>query len=263
MFLSPEYPVLSNLLVCLSLSGVMIGLAMLGRRAGLRFMEVSGTGDPGHGLIETAIITLFGFLVALVFSAAVIRFQERRALILQEATATSTAYSRIDVLPEGVRPELQAHFRSYVEARLKAYHDITTLEALEKDMDAADRIGARIWSLAAAACRTPETAIYAEVVLPPINEMLDVATARRAAVRNHPPGAVYGFLIALACLSAYLAGYPMARGKRMSWAHLIAFVAATGVTIFLTLDIENPRFGLIRITDSDRLLKAVLESMRS
>src|SRR5688572_647108 len=178
MFLSPEYPVFSNLAVCLGLAGVMIGLALVGRRAGMRHVEASGHGDLGHGLIESAIVTLFGFLIALVFSAAVIRFQERRALILQEATAASTAYSRIDVLPEGMRPELQALFRSYVQARLKAYHDITTLEALEKDMDAAEGLGARIWNLAAAACRSPETAIYSQVVLPPINEMLDIATAR-------------------------------------------------------------------------------------
>jgi hypothetical protein len=262
MFISPEYPVLSNLLVCLGMFGGMLGLGLLGRRAGLRHAAVAGIEDHGHGLVEAAILTLFGFLLALVFSAAVSRFQDRRALILEEATAMSTAYSRIDLLPEASRREVQPLFRSYVEARLMAYGNITSLETLEKDFDASERIGATLWGKVAAACRAPESAEVAEVVVPPVNEMLDVATKRRAAVRNHPPRSVYAFLILLAGVSAYLAGFPMARGKRISWAHLVAFAGATGLTLFLTLDIENPRFGLIRIDDSDRLLKAVLESMK-
>jgi hypothetical protein len=262
MLISAEYPVLSNLLVSIGLVGAMIGLAHLGRRVGARHLASAGPEDQGLGLIETGIVTLFGFLVALVFSAAVIRFQERRTLILQEAQITSTAYSRLDLLPEAPRRELQALFRAYVQARLEAYRDIKSIEALETELAAAERIGSDIWRRAAAAGRDRESAHFAVVVLPPINEMLDVATARRAALRVHPPAPIYVLLLVLAALSAYLSGFPMARGKRLSWSHVIAFAAATGLMIFLTLDIENPRFGLIRVDDSDRLLRAVLDAMR-
>lgn len=262
MLISPEYPILSNIALTILLIAGMIGLAILGRWVGDRYHEVTGADSQGQGIIETAILTLFGFLVALLLTAAIARFQERRALILQEAQAISTAYSRLDLLPEAPRKDLQPRFRSYLEARVRAYHEITSLEVLDRDLAAADRIGAEIWSRAAAACRAPETAVHGVVVLPPINQMLDLATARRDALKRHPPRLIYVFMFLLAGLCAYLSGFPMARGKRLSWSHVVAFALATGLTIFLTIDIENPRFGLIRVDDSDRLLRGVLEGMR-
>lgn len=262
IFLFPQHPVLSMAILGILMFLGMIGMTLLGRRFGRRFLAGSDVEPVGLGAVDSAIFALFGLCIALTFSGATDRFQERKTLILEEAQVAGTAYSRLDLLPETARRELQVRFRAYVAARLEAYERLETLEKLEADLRHAEAVGAEIWRLAAAACREPASAQFAEVVLPPINEMLDAATARTTALRKHPPSIIYVFLFALGLFAAFLGGFAMARGKRLSWIHVLGFALASAVTFWVTLDLEHPRLGLFRIDSADQVLRHALEQMR-
>jgi hypothetical protein len=58
-----------------------------------------------------------------------------------------------------------------------------------------------------------------------------------------------------------LAGFAMAQTKRRSLLHVVGFAALTAGTIYVIIDLEYPRAGLIRVDDADRLLVALRESM--
>jgi hypothetical protein len=100
------------------------------------------------------------------------------------------------------------------------------------------------------------------LLLPALNEMIDITTTRAVAAKMHPPPAVYLMLGALTLAGALFAGYGMAEGRFQSRVHILGFAALFSITIFVILDIEYPRLGLIRIDASDQTLAALRASMR-
>jgi len=69
-------------------------------------------------------------------------------------------------------------------------------------------------------------------------------------------------LAALALLCSLFAGYGMAGGPARSWMHTIGFAAILTITIYIIVDLEYPRFGLIRVDPFDQALVKVRQGMR-
>jgi cytochrome c oxidase subunit IV len=91
--------------------------------------------------------------------------------------------------------------------------------------------------------------------------MFDISTTRTMALQNHPPKIVYGLLFALGLLCSLLAGYRMANGKRRSWLHILTFIVITVSIVYVMLNVEYPRAGLIRLESADRFLVLVRQGM--
>ena len=71
----------------------------------------------GLPTIEGALFALIGLLLAFTISGGLQRFDERRQQIVQEATAISTAYDRLDSF-EGEARDLQSKLKDYTKARI-------------------------------------------------------------------------------------------------------------------------------------------------
>jgi len=61
-------------------------------------------------------------------------------------------------------------------------------------------------------------------------------------------------LFALGLLCSSLAGYRMAGGQHRSWLHILSFTLITVVLIYVILNVEYPRAGLIRLQAYDQTL---------
>jgi hypothetical protein len=92
--------------------------------------------------------------------------------------------------------------------------------------------------------------------------MIDITTTRTMAAQMHPPAIIIAMLFGLALASALLAGYAMAAAKSRSWLHMIGFALATGFAIYVILDMEYPRLGLIRVDAFDQALVEFRQSMQ-
>jgi hypothetical protein len=66
----------------------------------------------------------------------------------------------------------------------------------------------------------------------------------------------------LALAAALLAGYGMAGGRSRSWVHILGFAAVMALTVYVIVDIEYPRFGLIQVKDADLVLQELRASMK-
>ena len=73
---------------------------------------------------------------------------------------------------------------------------------------------------------------------------------------------IFALLIALGLVCSLLAGYAVASGKQRPWAHAIGFSAAIAVTVYVILDLEYPRLGLIRVDAADQVMLELRESMQ-
>jgi hypothetical protein len=111
----------------------------------------------------------YGLLVAFSFSGALDRFDVRRTLIVNEATALGAAYRRIDVLPPASQPPLRTLFREYGAARLAYYRKMAEPKAARVERDRALALQGRIWKQtmeAAQATGSPETVPFVNLEYP-------------------------------------------------------------------------------------------------
>jgi hypothetical protein len=240
------------------LAGV-VGFQLLGSRYATRHPNMSG---GGFGTIEAAVFALLGLLVAFSFSGAEARLQSRRDLIVKEVDAVSTAYLRLAMLPASDRPALEEDFRQYVDTRIAYYHHLLDRRAARAERARCDELQQRIWTRAVASTwRSPDERA-ALIVLPALNEMFDVTTAREAALRMHIPLAIFVFLALLAFVCAFLAGTEMAGPGRLSPVHVFTFGGAMALTAYIILNIEFPRAGFVRLEYLDALLAQFRATMK-
>jgi len=73
---------------------------------------------------------------------------------------------------------------------------------------------------------------------------------------------VFVMLALIACAAAFLAGHGMSGSKTRSWVHSIGFAAVLAVTVYIIMDMEYPRMGLIRVDSFDQALVALRQSMK-
>jgi hypothetical protein len=221
-----------------------------------------GVAPKGTGSIQAAVFALLGLLLGFSFAGGISRLEYRRQLIVEEANNIGTAYLRLDLLHPADRIELQGMFREYLDARLRAYERITGIDDANAEFARAARMQQLIWSQAVAATRAAPTQTPALLLLPAINSMIDVTTARTVALSTHLPALIFGLLVLVAFLSALLAGYSMSRRRVRSWLHMLVYALVTAITIYAVLDLDYPRAGLIRIDTADAALKQLRESIR-
>ena len=249
------------LLIGVALFAAMLGLLEVGRRIGARRLAKDADGArAGVGAVEGAVFGLLGLMIAFTFSGAAARFEVRRQLITTEANAIGTAWLRIDMLPAEAQPAMRDTFRRYVDSRIETYRRMPDIAAAYEEMARSTALQREIWSMAVASAPagSPQATM---LLLPALNQMIDITTTRLAATRTHPPAVVFGMLTLLALAGALLAGYSMAQGRTRNWLHVVAFAFTMAATIYVIVDLEFPRLGLIRIDDADLLLVELRQGM--
>lgn len=245
--------------------GLLVGMLVtleLGYRAGRRAAQGDEAAHEGLSAIEASIFALLGLLLGFAFAGAMARLEARRELIVKEANAIGTAYLRLDLLPAADQPEMRRLFREYLEVRLRAYNALANMDPTDRAIVRAEQLQREIWAHAVASNQRDSTQNAARVVLPALNEMIDVTTARSVAVRTRLPTPILTLLVVVALLSALIAGFAMARRRRRSPLHIALYVVAVAVTVYIVLDLDNPHIGLIRIAVTEQILEQLRDSIR-
>lgn len=240
----------------------MLACLEIGYRLGLRARAGDAAAHEGLGTLEAAFFALLGLLLGFAFAGATSRLDARRQLIVQEANAIGTAYLRLDLLPPARQAELRSLFRDYLEARLLAYTPGGDREAADRRLAEAAGLQSRIWTAVVAAAADDPTQNATRMVLPAVNDMIDVTTTRSVAARTGLPSPVLALLLVVALLSALAAGYGMAERRRRSLLHAVLYAAAVACTVYVVLDLDNPRVGFIRLDATDRILQDLHDSIR-
>jgi hypothetical protein len=232
---------------------------LLGRRRIERNPDIVA----GVGVIEAAIFGLLGLLLAFQFSAAQNRLEFRRNLIVKEANAIGTAYLRLDLLPADAQPALRDLFRRYIETRIDVFGSLPDVRVSDQKLAEANALQSQIWSAAVAAVRSDPNPGTRQLVIPPINDMIDVTAERTVATMNHVPAAIIGLLLLVALCVAVLAGHAMAvRRKGRSTVHAVIFAVVVATTLYVMIDLEFPRYGLVRNDDADRAMHDTRAGMK-
>ena len=92
--------------------------------------------------------------------------------------------------------------------------------------------------------------------------MIDITTTRAVATQNHPPLIIFLLLAGLSLVSAMLAGFDNSNNKVRNWPYMVIFAVTMSLTLYVILDLEFPRLGMIRIDAADQTLIELRKSMK-
>ncbi|MGC2163236.1 MAG: hypothetical protein WA634_15090 [Silvibacterium sp.] len=248
-------------LVTLFLIALLLACIETGRRVRLRQQQKDSS--SGLGVIDGAVFGLLGLLLAFAFSGADSRFEARRQLIVQETNAIGTAYLRVDLLPANAQPAIRADFRKYVDARIAFYTDLRhDRTRANSDLASSNALQLKIWRESVAAATQTSSPAVLTLVVSSLNDMIDITTTRSVALQTHPPLMIFALLLALALASSLIAGYGMGEQRKRPWLHTLVYAVALTITLYTIMDLEFPRFGLVRVDRYDQALVKQRDSMR-
>jgi hypothetical protein len=252
---------LPALLSVLLFSGMLVCLE-LGFRLGRKQAMIDSGAHEGVGAIDAAIFALLGLLLGFAFAGAMSRLDVRRNLLVSETNAISTAYARVDLLPEAERPEMHRLILSYLDARASVYDSLGDAAAVKHQLAKANTVDSLIWLRVAALSPNEPLQITSRLVAPAVNDMESVAMARTIALGAHLPRVIFALLFIAALLSALVAGHAMSKRERRSFMHVILFAALISCTVYTVMDLDDPSVGLIRIDPSNTTLRSLHNSLK-
>jgi hypothetical protein len=254
--------ILLGILFSIGLFASILLLIEAGRRVGARrFSEEGESASKGFAAVVGAIFGLLGLVLAFLFSGALTRFDARRQLVVEEANDIGTAWLRVDLLPKAAQPAMRDLFRRYVDSRIEVYRKLPDLVAARAELQKSAALQNEIWKLAVSSSLDSAPPSAPMLLLPALNAMFDITTTRTEATRVHPPLVIFAMLGVLALACSLFAGYDMASRPRLNLLHSIAFAAVLSVTVYVIVDLEFPRLGLIQMSDSDQVLIDLRASM--
>lgn len=238
-------------------AALLLGLE-IGRRVG-RAVRVEEA-EVGSAAADGVIFAVFGLIVAFTFSTSASRFDERRKLIVEQANALGTASLRLDALDPADRVPIRRLMIRWTELaqRIPAVDDKAEMAAVVND---AAGLQSEVWRLAAAAVERKQQAALWAFVMSPINDWTNLSTSRLATNDLGTPPMVMPTVVVLSFVASVLAGFHMSRHRR-SWLHCVAFSGILALVIYVILDLNHPRSGLIRVDAMDVTIKQAEQSLQ-
>lgn len=235
----------------------------IGYRFGVRIAYGADEAMRTHvRTIQGSILGILAIVLGFTLSLALQRFDSRSDAVVAEANAIGTACLRAQLLPVSLREKAQGLLRTYVDLRVAAGRaslaDHAARQAGERETAAAQ---AALWDLARRAVVLDPGPATSGLFVQAVNDAIDSAGRREAALDRHVPEPVLIILYACLLLAGGIVGYTTGiEGHRPSLAgYLLA--ALIVVLVFVTLDLDRPRRGLVQVSQKPLLdLQAQLRS---
>ena len=214
-------------------------------------------------IAESTVFALLGILVAGCFASAYDQYETYKTQTIQEANAIDTAYLRINLLAKSDQSAMRDCFKKYMDTRVTPHKILpSSLSATISMAKQTHQLQLELWEQAIDACqKTDDPVVVTPLVINAINNMFEITNNQLQILRIHPPAIIMGLLIALAALSAFLAGYSSPASKISSSIHILSYVVITAFVIYVIIDLETPSFGLISIETFNYILDEVNKQM--
>jgi hypothetical protein len=237
---------MTELIVAIGLIAGVVAAHEIGFLLGSLRRSPDDTLDRQVALVRTLTGALVAFLVGFTFSGAASRFTNRVDTVVKEANALGTAYLRADTIAEPQRGELKAALKEYTADRVV----LLSREGHEQIDSLLAKVGGlhqRMWTSVIAATR--DNAPLMAVVLPPINDVIDLHAVHLTMARRHLPIPIMALLLATAAISLGIVGFGNGRlGRRFSVLDSV-YGIVLALALWMTIDLDYPGMGLIRISN--------------
>lgn len=242
--------------------GIGMLLAMyLGKRAqGTSSKEAPKTASDA---ILGALFGLLAFLLAISYNMAESRYAARKADIVQESNAIGTAALRTQLYPTAQGDSLRSFLKKFTAARIAMYRAGRNPSVIQQKLAEADAHLNQAWSLVVSYSKqAPTQVVIHNQMIPALNDLIDTAAERNAGIHNTVPDLIILMLLLLCVVISFLSGYYFDIGAKDRLARL-GFVLLISIVIYIILDLDRPRRGLINMNKTHALMEQVYEQIPS
>ena len=204
-------------------------------------------------IVTTGILAVLGLLLGFTMSMSVSRYEARVQLVLKEANAIRTAHLRAQLLPLPEREEIAARLVAYANVRVapRGRHNIYEyLAAIRKE---SARLQSDFWHGAVGYARKEPNPVTAGLLLQSLNEVIEVDAARWMAFQNYVPTTVIYVIALVGLLAGTMEGYMFGLGGPRQFLSICALALAVSLVLTVTLDLDRPGEGLIRVSQGPLL----------
>jgi hypothetical protein len=203
-----------------------------------------GEKTPASAIMGST-LGLLAFMLAFTFGMSGTRFDARKQLVLDEASAVLRAYQRARFLPEPQRSECSRLLREYVELRLGLAGKQSLSEVRER-VTRSEGIQDALWNEAAALADRPGPGLTGFVQS--LSELTDLQMKRvRAAVWNRIPPAIVLMLYGIAFLALSAMGYGAGLAESRTTIPSVLLILTFSAIIVLIVDLERPRQQMFQV----------------
>jgi hypothetical protein len=237
---------MTELLVALGLIAGVVTAHEIGFWLGSLARSADEPFDRQVALVRTSTAALVAFLIGFAFSGAASRFIDRLDIIVKEANALGTAYLRADTIAEPQRSELKAALKEYTADRVT----LLSRDGRDQIKRLLARVGGlhrRMWRSAIEA--TQDDAPLRMLVLPPINEVIDLHSIHLAMARRHLPIPIMTVLLGTAAIGVGIIGFGNGRAGRRFLVLDSVYGVVLAVALWMIIDLDYPGIGIIRLSN--------------
>jgi hypothetical protein len=255
------YHIDSRILAVLLFAGIILCYFM-----GLKALQYKQKSNPSHepsgiGAFESAMLGLISLLLAFTFNMSASHYDTRRQVLLNEINDIGTVILRCDLYPDSVRSQLRNDLKSYIAERIHYYEAGTDEKEIKVALDRANVISGRMWSLIATVSRQEGSATKSMQMIPAVNAMMDAVSTREEARKAHVPESIHWLLFALCLTGSFIVGYA-SRSRKADWIILLSYSLLTVLTVYLILDLDQPRYGFININSTHQNMYDLMNAFK-
>lgn len=204
-----------------------------------------------------AILALLGLLLAFTFSLSLAKHDQRRLMVVTDSNAIGDFHTCVSLLKEPVRARLQGVIHRYVERRLALVKGHIDEQTLQRELDQLHEMHNQMQALVEEAVDrgTPIAVPFVNT----LNELTSSHAARLASLRDRLPASIVSLLFLAAVVSMVLVGMQQRESGQLTVGATIGFIALVSMVVWVTLDLNQPRRGLITV--SQEPMQRVLAGM--
>ena len=197
--------------------------------------------------LKGSIFALVALLLAFSFSATSNRYDMRQRLVLDQANAVGTAYLRAGLLGEPARGEIREILRRYVDVRLEHFNAGYHTQRAEATQLAIEGLMSELWAQVEQQNAADAEVIRTSLIVPAVNEVIDLTSSRVWANRNHLPDPVLALLLGSVIVSSLLLGHSSGQAARRHPGLWLASNFVLALVLYVVLDFDRPRRGVILV----------------
>ncbi|HEY6548890.1 MAG TPA: hypothetical protein VI589_13335 [Vicinamibacteria bacterium] len=189
---------------------------------------------------------LLAFMLAFTFGMSGTRFDARKQLVLDEASAVLRAYQRAQLLAEPQRGECSRLLQDYVQLRIEvaAAKSLSEAQAL---VTRSEGIQDALWKEAQTLVERPGPGFTG--FSQSLSELTDLQMRRvRAAVWNRIPPAILTTLYGIAFLALSAMGYGAGLAESRTVVPSLLLILTFSAIIVLIVEMERPRQQLFQVS---------------
>jgi hypothetical protein len=180
---------------------------------------------------------------------------------MKVVSAVDAVWQAIELLPADAQADVRESLRRYVDALLASYNESNVDVSPLLANPTVTRARAEVWDRSAAACNEPGGDKARGMLLPALSTMFGAVDSERLARRIHQPLLIFVMLAMTAFVAALFGGFRLSNAPTRNWVYNLGNATTVSAAVWVIINLEYPRLGVIGIRNIDRALAELRATM--